>query len=157
MLTDEFKKHIAPLIESQQETAFSDPIKTASEIESALSSGRFNKTVNVARHWMLSVTLTVSPSDDDSEYFWHCSVAYINRQSGKPLPTWAYTAKDTAVSTAVIREYLGDVGEPGGRGINFKTVKIARHGYKHLNEFEKEHVEEGLTCCKTPTRKRTKK
>lgn len=143
MLKEEFKTQIKPLVDSMQEVAFTCPILTAKEIDAEMAGGKFNRRIGLTPMWFISITLSISPTDDDTSHFWHCSVAFINNQNGKPMPAWAWSAKYNGIATDLIRHFLREVGDDDIEGhIDLKTKKIARHGYKQLSEFEIEHVQE---------------
>lgn len=142
-LKDATEKALRFYFNQMQETAFANPILKSEGIQSAILTGKFSKAFKFTEHWLISICLTVSPTDDNSSHFWATSLALTSISSGKPKSRFLWTGKEIKIAKDVLKLALEDVGlvnEGETNSITFHGYRVALHAHKNLSDFERSEI-----------------
>jgi len=131
---EERKKLIREIAEPMQKTALENPCFTHEENKQAILEGIFSKYLKISNTKAIQVILSISPSDDLTEFFWHISMSIISIPKGVAKSVVLWTKNERQNISGWLVEFLGDVGDKKTQSFG-KTAK-AMHCYRNLTEGE---------------------
>lgn len=125
--------------------AFAHPALTHADQVEFAKSGKFSRLLNLSPVAAIHVMLTVSPSDDPADplLFWHVSMSYVSRLSGRPKTVELWTSGEHRRVRKLLPEFLGDAGAANSEA--FLRTKTALHCSRHFTDKEMTRIgREGL-------------
>lgn len=89
--------------------------------------------IQVGNRRFYCIILTVSPDDEETGYFWHCSISIGFSYGSKSIKKMLWTDKNKKIAKKLIEDFLTNVGYGS---ITYKGFNLALHGTKELNSKE---------------------
>lgn len=129
---------IRKIAEPMRKTALEKPCFTHEENGQAVMSGIFSKYLTIGNTRAIQVILSISPSDDLSEMFWHVSMLIISLPKGKAKNINLWTKKEKQNIGGLLVEFLGDVGNKYSQ--KFGKTEKALHCYRNVTQSEMSEI-----------------
>lgn len=116
--------------------AFAHPALSHADVTAFAKSGKFSRLLNLSPVTAIHVILTVAPSEDPADplLFWHVSMSYVSRLSGRPKCASLWTGAEHRRIRRLLPEFLGDAGAREAEA--YLRTASALHCTRHFTDEE---------------------
>jgi hypothetical protein len=120
--------------------ALAAPTFTHHENERAVMSGKFSAYLPLTSGFGIYAVFTISPSNDETEIFWHCSMSLVNPRSHRAKTFQLWTKRERQMVKNLLRKFLDGAGNKTDE--HFLQTKTALHLSRGLTGAELEQAAE---------------